>query len=190
MVDGAPQPAKHPLGEMHMIGNRARERVLALDVRSGKCAFAVFEGPHRLLDFGSRSFARKYGPLKTTARKRFINLLNLYSPNLIVFRSASTGSNKTKARVNLIASTLRQIARGQSVRLRFISRKKVKAFFRAQALETKHAIASQLADRYFDLSWRLPPKRKVWQAEYPQMAVFDAAATAIVYFQCPIVQTS
>ena len=121
MVDGAPQPAKHPLGEMHMIGNRARERVLALDVRSGKCAFAVFEGPHRLLDFGSRSFARKYGPLKTTARKRFINLLNLYSPNLIVFRSASTGSNKTKARVNLIASTLRQIARGQSVRLRFIS---------------------------------------------------------------------
>lgn len=169
-----------------MVVNHIRERVLALDLRAGKCGFAVFEGPHALLDFGTRSYARKYGPAKAASRKQFARLLTLHSPSLIVFRSAITGSNDTRTRMELIVATLRRLARNQRVRVRFLSRKKVKSFFEVQALVTKYAVASHLAEQFLELTWKLTPSgRKPWESEPSQMPVFDAVATAVVHFQCP-----
>lgn len=173
-----------------MAVDHAKERVLALDVRSSRCGFAAFDGPRTLLDFGARSYSRKSGSLKAVARKQFIKLLKLHAPTLIVVRSAVAGSRKTRARAKLLVSTLRQIGRNRSVRLRFLSRRQVKAFFQAQALPTKYAVASQLAERYSELGWMLRPQRRMWEPEHPQMIVFDATATGAAYFKRPIVRTS
>ena len=165
-----------------MAANRRKERVLALDVRSSRVGFALFEGRDELVDFGARSYARRYGPLGATARKQLIRLLNLHLPSLIVFRSAFTGSKSTRARVRLVVELLRRIAKSRSVRLRFLSRKKVKSFFWAQALANKYAVAAHLADRYPDLAWKLPlAQRKPWQPEPYQMPIFDAAAVGISF---------
>ncbi len=60
-----------------MAQEKNRKRVLALDIRSAKFGFVVFEGPDTVLDFGVRSCA---GPLRATAKKRVLSLLDLYLP--------------------------------------------------------------------------------------------------------------
>ena len=171
-----------------MVVNSVRDRVLVLDLRSGKCGFAVFEGPHDLLDFGTRSYARKYGSAKAASRRQFARLLTLHRPSLIVFRSAITGSNTTRTRMELIVMTLRRLARSHRVRARLLSRQKVKSFFEAQVLATKYAVALHLAEQFLELTGKLTRKgRKPWESEHPQMPVFDAVATAMVHFQCPAI---
>jgi len=57
----------------------------------------------------------------------------------------------------------------------------VRRFFARYNGTTKHAIASLLAGWYPDLFWKLPRKRRIWQSESYNMAVFDAAATGVAY---------
>jgi hypothetical protein len=49
--------------------------------------------------------------------------------------------------------------------------------------ETRDEIAAVLARLFLDLHWRLPPKRRAWQSEHPRMAMFDAIALGLAYWQ-------
>jgi hypothetical protein len=165
-----------------MADNEKQRRVLALDLRASKFGFVVFEGPVKLLDFGVRSYARHYGPLGATARRKFAALVDLYFPSVVVLGFVSGRSDDRNARVNAVQKTLRQDAKRRSVPIRCLSRKKVRRFFQAQGLTTKYHIAAHLAERFPDLAWELAPKRRPWEAEPYQMPVFDAAAVGVAYY--------
>lgn len=167
------------------VGKSGSPRLLAVDLRSGKLGFAVFEGPATLLDFGERAYARKVGPLKAAARRKFDKLLGLHSPSGIVIRLPSSQSDKRDRRTKIAVRILREEARRRSIPLLSLSRKKVKKFFLTQGLTTKHHIATHLAKGFTDLAWKLPGKRKLWQGEQHQMAVFDAVATGVAHFSLP-----
>jgi hypothetical protein len=80
---------------------------------------------------------------------------------------------------------LRQIAReavGTEIKVCRISRADVTGVFSTPGGRTKHEIARLIALRLPELKSRLPPERKPWMSEDYGMAIFDAAAFALVFF--------
>lgn len=165
-----------------MAHDNTQKKVLALDVRSRKFGFVVFEGPDKLLDWGVKSYAPQYGPLGETASRRISSLLELHRPSLMVLRLPSNRLMRRNNRIKTVLRTLRKEGRRQSVLMKVLRREKVKKFFMADGRTTKHQIASLLVERFPDLEWLLPSKRRVWECESYHMTTFDAASTGLAHF--------
>ena len=73
------------------------ERIIAVDLRGGSFAFAVFEGPSRLLDWGARSFRRGVNEVKIPASEKFAALLDYFLPDAVVIR-VRTGDRDARRR--------------------------------------------------------------------------------------------
>jgi len=140
------------------------ERIIAIDLRGYSFAFAVFEGPDRLLDWGARSFRRGVNAVKIPAGEKLAALLDYYSPDAVVIR-VRTGDHD--ARRHEMRETL--------------TRRAVKDAF-AGARRNKYTIAAALAERLPELAPVLPTAHKLWVSEEYILSVFDAAATGIAYF--------
>jgi hypothetical protein len=165
-----------------MAHNDRRGRTLCIDVRSARFGYVVLEGPGTLLDSGVRSYSGQNGPLEATVRRKFLRLVDFHSPSLIVLRLAPIGSDKRNRRALRAARTLRQSIKRRSLPVRCFTRSRLKRFFHAQGLTTKHRIASHLADWFPDLAWKLPPcPRRSWQSEAYSTCVFDAAALGVFF---------
>jgi hypothetical protein len=165
-----------------MARDRRQERVLALDLRSGRAGFVVLEGPDKLLDWGVKGFVPQDGPLEVTVCRRIVSLLGLHQPSVMVLRIPSKRLARRNGRIKVIVKTLGREAKRRSVSLQFLCRQRVKKFFIGRGVTTKHGIASLLAERFPDLAWKLPPKRKPWQSESYGMTIFDAAAAGVAHF--------
>jgi hypothetical protein len=62
------------------------------------------------------------------------------------------------------------------------SQKRIRKAFFADGRGTKHALATQLANRFpEELGNRLPPKRRAWDSEDYRMGIFDAVALAVAF---------
>lgn len=57
-----------------------------------------------------------------------------------------------------------------------------KGFFEEGAAN-KHQIATAVVQKFPELAPRLPPDRKPWMSEDPRMAMFNAVALALTYFE-------
>jgi hypothetical protein len=156
------------------------ERLLALEVRPQRIGFIVFQGTTRLLDWGVRTYGKRKSDAPSVGCARVATLLDLYSPAVMVIRRRRT--SKTPRRlINATVARLAAEARRRSISCRFVTVKEVRHFFARYDRTTKHAIASRLAEWFPDLAWKLPRKRRAWESERYNMAVFDAAATAVAY---------
>ena len=155
-------------------------QILALEVRPQRIGFIVLQGVTRLLDWGVRTYGKQKDDAPSAGCAKVAVLLELYSPAVIVIRrrSASTAPRKT------ISATVAKIAaeaRRRSIPCRFVVATEVRRFFARYDGTTKHAIASLVAGWFPDLAWKLPPKRRPWESERYNTAIFDAAATAVAY---------
>jgi hypothetical protein len=154
------------------------ERIIAIDLRGYSFAFAVFEGPDRLLDWGARSFRRGVNAVKIPAGEKLAALLDYYSPDAVVIR-VRTGDHD--ARRHEMRETLLGEAAKHGVPTRLLTRRAVKDAF-AGARRNKYTIAAALAERLPELAPVLPTAHKLWVSEEYILSVFDAAATGIAYF--------
>jgi len=68
------------------------------------------------------------------------------------------------------------------VTVRLVDESKLRDFFSRETRVNKHDIAEMVADRFPELSWRLPPRRKPWQSEPMRQSIFDAASLGVFYF--------
>jgi hypothetical protein len=153
------------------------ERVLALEVRPQKYGFAVLEGPDALLDWGVRS--HRNGLVARAGR--IDSLLESYSPHFVVLRHSEHNSRQAANAVRAVTVKITIEARRHSVQTQFISGKKIRRFFARNGCVNKHQIASLLAEWFEELSWKLPPKRRLWQSEHYNMMIFDAVGTAMAF---------
>lgn len=80
-----------------------------------------------------------------------------------------------------MARTIEALAQYRGIPVRLISSTSVRKAF-PDNNHNKYQIATMIATRYPELSPRLGPKRKLWQAERYSMSVFDSAALGIAYF--------
>ena len=144
---------------------------LALEIRSQRFGFAVVEGG-QLLDWG----VREHGGQPLVASQKVASLVDLYGPAAVVIRKRERHRHPSD-----VFPAIRSALRLRAVILRLVSAKKVRAHFAELGGTTKFEIAKSIAQRFPELAWSVPPKRKPWQSESYHAAIFDAAATASAF---------
>jgi len=155
-----------------------QKRVMALDVRSRRFGFAIFEGPNELLDCGVRGFRTRVVTVQVPPRQKLATLFDDFNVAVVVWRGPAS---RTSARKSSIGHALQRESLVRRIPVRLVTRGAVKKVF-AGSNGNKYEIASALAQRLPALASKLPSKRKCWQSEVHRMSMFDAAALAIAYF--------
>jgi hypothetical protein len=157
------------------------QRIVALDIRASKFGFVVLEGPDKLLDWGVRSFGEQIEELKSAASDRISTLLEFYNPVTVVVRDRAHNSSVQSKRVRAIIVAIGSATERSSTDFRVLTTIQVRDRLALDGPITKHDIAKSLAERFEELSFKLPSRRKIYQSEAPAMLVFDALATGVAF---------
>jgi Holliday junction resolvasome RuvABC endonuclease subunit len=154
-------------------------RVLAIDPTTRGFAFAVMEGPHRLIDWGVKSVrpAKEDRCLAGVAAQ-----IQFFAPMVLVLENTTGRGSRRCARVRRLIEAIRVAAGEAGMRTRLVSRREVKAAFAPSAGSTKHQVALAIAQQLPELTGRVPPRRKPWMSEDERMNIFDAVALALTFF--------
>jgi len=154
-----------------------RNRIVAIDLRSSRFGFAVFEGPERLLDWGVKNFRQGVNAVRIPANVKLGELMDEFSPKAIVLLRRDID---TKARASMREHVLRE-AEKRRIAVRFLSPRAVKSAF-AGSNRNKHTIAGAVIERLPELASRRPGPRKIWKPEDYRLRIFDAASLGLAYF--------
>lgn len=152
------------------------EKVFALDLHPLSFGYAVFEGPDELVDWGIKSFRHGANAVKVPLNVKLALLFDQHEPEVVVIKTPR------RATIKKVARTIAAMARYRRIPVRLISPTSVREGF-PENNHNKYQIATEIAARYPELSPRLGPKRKFWQAEKYSMSIFDAAALGVTYFK-------
>jgi hypothetical protein len=143
-------------------------RILAVDIRSRRFGYAVFQMPVELLDSGITRF-ESLG----TATVRIAAFCKMFRPSTIVFRKELVRRGRSYINANAVRRALRNEARRRSIPIVTIEKRTLDNWFHRHGKAGKYAIASFVADRFPQLSWKLPSQRKPWQPEPWNLCLFD-----------------
>lgn len=155
-------------------------RVLTIDPTTSGFGFVVMESPDLLIDWGVREVA---GDKLLSCLKSAGNLMDRYSPNMIVVESPVAGKCRRCERVRELIGRIINLAAEQKIRTRVISRAQVRDAFSKKHARNKHEIAMAIANELPELAPRLPKFRQPWMPEDVRMAIFDAAAMALTLYE-------
>lgn len=105
-------------------------------------------------------------------------LLALYHPTQLALEDPE--STRRAPRIRKLHTQLVALAKQHKLKVKVLTRAKVRGTFFADGEGTKHALATILAERFTEeLQFRLPAKRRAWTSEASGMGIFDAVALAI-----------
>ena len=162
-----------------MTARQSHQRVLAIDPTSRGFGYVVLEADDLLVDWGARQLR---GEKNTACVAAVMRLIERYEPDLLVLEDGTATGSRRCQRVQQLIDRLAELARRNGIRVRWISRVKVKKAFASLGASTKHQIALAIAARFPELAYQLPRARKPWMSEDCRMAIFDAAAFALAFF--------
>jgi hypothetical protein len=150
-------------------------RILAIDPTHKGFGYVLTEGEGLLVDWG---VAHVRGPKHSGCLRRLGELVEQYAPDLVVIEDPAVDSRRW-ARVTRLLQNIREWGAKRGVRVRMLSRRRVRELFAEWNASTKEEIASVIAVRFPELALRLPPHRKCYMSEDARMSIFDAAALAL-----------
>jgi hypothetical protein len=157
--------------------------ILAIDLRHRRFGYAVFEGHRVLRDSGLRVYRAVGEAEAAMASKRLAMLLRSFSPSAIVVKRERWDRAQTNTHIKSLVEVMIQVTSAHSIPIFLVEQDNVRKTFRNMGCETRDEIATALARIFPELSWRLPPKRRAWQSEHPRMAMFDAIALGLTFWQ-------
>src|SRR5262249_40037520 len=144
-------------------------RVLAVDPSTRGFGFAVLEVPNRLIDWGVKE-------AKTDKKKRSLELITrlieTYQPSVLVVEDYAAKGSRRCGRVRELINDISTLAAKHEMKVRSVSRVKVKQAFSESGASTKYEIAVAIAKRFPELAPRLPRFRKPWMSEDYRMSIF------------------
>jgi hypothetical protein len=158
------------------------ERVLALEIRLSNFGFVVFDGPTKLLDWRVRNYAGRSDTRRAILEKRLHPLLDLYVPSTVLMRRKGGSSKRARKIILSVVQTIEAITKTRSIQFQILNTRAIRSIFLDYGCMTKHQIASVIATRFEELSWKLPRQRKPWEREPHFMPIFDAVATGMAFF--------
>lgn len=159
--------------------------VLAVEVRRHRFAYALFECPTRLIDWGTSAVSPQYTNRRARGamRIRIASVLRRCHPTTVVVRRPRrTKTGKTKT-LGLALRTILNAAAVRRIPVCVITRSDIQLRFRAHGAITKEEIAWMLTGIFPELRYRLPLKRGKWRSESHRMIIFDAIATGIAFIE-------
>ena len=150
-------------------------RSLAVAPSTRGFGFAVLEGESKLVDWGVKPAT---GDKNSHCLAKVEKLFTLYRPAVLVLEDPK--SSPRSARIHELNIQLVELAKQNSIRVKLLTRAKVRGAFFADGEGTKEALAALLAERFpEELAHRLPPKRRLWNSEAHAMGIFDAVALGL-----------
>jgi hypothetical protein len=156
-----------------------RLRVLAVDAGTRGLGYAIFEGPTRLVDWGTKDIRKNK---EQVALVKVEELLRRFEPDVLVVEDCAHLASRRNRRIALLVGRMLATASALGVPGHALPLTLMYRHFAKRGARDKYAIASAIAQRFAALALRLPPKRKPWQSEDIRMSIFDAAALAIAYY--------
>jgi hypothetical protein len=153
------------------------ELVLAIFPSTRGFGYAVFEGPHSLVDWGVKSARRAQKNLESLQKIR--ELIIFYRPDVLVLEDYEGQGSRRAKRIRVLINLITGHAVGEGMSTAFFSRAEVRACF---GLTNKREIAEAIARDFPELEPRLPPVRKIWMSEDCRMSIFDAVSLAVTFF--------
>ena len=153
------------------------ERIIAIDLRSSRFGFAVFEEPKRLLDWGIKNFRHGVDAVRVPATVKLGHLMDVFLPNAVVLMEREA---ETKGRAGMREGLLRE-AKKRRIAVHFLSPREVKSAF-VGSNRNKYAVAAAVIEQFPELASRRPGERKIWKPEHYVIKIFGAAALGITYF--------
>jgi hypothetical protein len=152
--------------------------VLAIDLRSRRSGFAIFEGRRRLLDYGTVAVPTDKND--NHIGSRFVGLLKLAVPNIVVVSNYKerTARAMPDAFIEIVNSNFQTL----SISCRLLGHDAVRSTFLKLGCKTKIEISAALAMIFPELVWQLPPERKVWESEHARQRSLDAIALGVAYW--------
>jgi hypothetical protein len=162
------------------VEGKEQHLVLALFPSPRGVAYALFEGPLSLVDWGH---ANARGRVKN---ERCIGLakrlIERHVPDLVVLEDTSRRSHRRSARLRRLNQAFVTLSGVHGIEVLKIPTKAVRKRFEATGAKSKHERAKMIAAMLPALSHRLPPSRKHWVAEDPRMAIFEVAALGLAFY--------
>jgi hypothetical protein len=156
------------------------QRILAVEIRSGRFGFVLLEPPAALLDWGVAGYRAN---VSDALRRKICNVAEQFEPSLMISRQNTTSKRqKYHFWIARHIEVMQQVAQQYSIPVRFFDASAVRDHFRVQGRTNKYEVAQLIAAQFPELSWRMPAKRKPWQSEPASQALFDAAALAVLAF--------
>ena len=153
-------------------------RVLAVDPSTRGFGYALFEGPDRLVDWGTKDIRTDKD---RAALRKIEELIRRYEPVVLVVEDCGHARSRRNLRVRRLTRQMFALARRSGIKGYALPVATVYQQFSKRGAQTKYDIASVLAREFPALMLRLPPKRKPWQSEDSRMSIFDAAALGYTY---------
>lgn len=155
------------------------EFVLGIHPTARGFGWVLFEGAASPFDWGSVE-ARGQKHNKTLAR--LDALLDRYQPAVLALEQFEGESSRRGRRTKRLAAAMATIAKAKSVTVAIFTRAEIAATFSGSGGRTRQQIAQFVANNIDALRDRLPAKRKIWESERPNLALFSAAACALTWF--------
>ena len=153
------------------------KRVLSIDPTHRGFGYVVLEGSEHLVDWGTRHVQ---GAKNKASIQAASELISFCRPQILVLEDVSSKNCRRRKRVRDLIEALDHLGRSRGLSVRRITQAKVK---KALSVSNKTKMAQAVAARFPELAPRVPPERKPWMSEDQRMAIFDAAAFAMAFFQ-------
>lgn len=153
--------------------------VYAIYPNSTGFGFVYLENPRKLLDFG----AIRISPL---SNRRVLNKIKrsfeYFRPSIVIIQDPDGKYARTGFRIRKLIEKIVQFAESEGLKVVQYSRDQIREVFEQFGAMTKYDIAKVMLSEFTELKTREPKKRKTWESEDRNMAIFDALSLALLWF--------
>ena len=154
---------------------------LAIYFSTRGSSFVLFEGSLSPYDWG---IFEVRGPRREPkCQQKMIQLLDRYEVDVLVLQNTGPEGTRRASRLMTLNAAVEAAARQHGVPVFKYSRADVYSTFASVGFSNKQTLAELIAKHIPAFEQHVPPPRKAWKSEDARMALFDAAALALVFFQ-------
>lgn len=160
---------------------KTHDLVLAIYATRRGIAYALFEGPFVLVDWGLNDARR----LNKNARclKSIAKLIEMFHPDAVVVEDCDEPNSRRSNRIRRLNRGIETWTAKWDLATYRYSRGQIRQTFASRGATTKDGIAAAIAADFPELELRRPPERKPWMSEDHRMGLFDAVALALTFFR-------
>lgn len=158
---------------------RQHHVVMGLFLNARGFAYAAFEGQLSPVDWGISDVRGK------GKNKRCLELveraMKRIAPDVVIIRSP--GDKACFRRLRKLTAEVEGLAKKLNVPIQKISRQQINGAFDFLMPLSRYMIVEAIARNIPAFEQYIPLRRKIWQSEDRRMALFDAAALALTFYQ-------
>jgi hypothetical protein len=159
--------------------NNHELNILAITPSTRGFGFAMFEGQHRLVDWGVKHMN---GDKSIQSLAKIKEFMIRYKPDILILEDSLAKGSRRLPRIRILHKQILRLAAQQKMTVKLFSRGQVMNIFIPQGEQTRHALAEIIAKRFPEqLTAELPQERKPWQSENAKIDIFVAVALGLLF---------